>query len=308
LVTTQGLGIFFITTTTQEIASNDASFNAITRIYGSRIVGISSDSFRLYSRNGKISQSYNLKSTNNPDFMFLSQSVPLMVFNDGTWIHSYDLSLGTELWRARPSGTLSSLAMTPSGSFVVAGTENGNILRYNDKGNLTWSYSSGKADSPMEAISQLAVSKDGGLVAAATREGNVLLLNMRGTLLGSYRLQEPIRSIALSQDGSILLVASDTNLYAFITGYTATPGTSATVSKTPAPGSQNTTGKNVTPYQDLTRRPVIPSWTKASTPAAITAIPTEYSIIRTPTQSPVGIWSGFLALMAGIALYGARRR
>lgn len=298
---TQGSSIFFITTATKDVAGNNEFNNFILRIShdGSRIVGISSDTVRLFSRNGKVSKSYSLGSTNQPGFALLSQTVPLMVFNDGPIIHSFDLSMGTELWSARPAGTLNSLAMTPSGSYVVAGTENGNISRYDDKGNLNWSYSANRENSQNAGISKLALSKDGGLVAAASNEGNVLVLNGRGTLLGSYRVQDQIRNIALSQDGSILLVVSDKNIYAFLTGYS---------SKTPLLDSPRTSDQNITATQTQTSRTVIPTRTKVSVPGTITELPTEYSIIRTPTQSPPGLCSGILALVAGIVLYRARRR
>lgn len=301
VVAAEGTGISFITTATQIRTGNDDFYNSIVRIShdGSRIVGISSDTVRLFSRNGKVSKSYVLNSNTQPEFAFLSQTVPLMVFNDGSQIRSFDLSAGTELWNARQEGTLSSLAMTPSGSFVFAGTDNGNISRYDDKGNLNWTYSSNTENSQNAGISKLAVSKDGGLVAAASNEGKIFVLNAKGALVGSYPTQERIRDIAMSQDGSIILVGGDKNIYAFLTGYSA---------KNPLVTPQNTPGQNITPRQTLTRYTVTPSRTTVSVPGTITEMPTEYSIVRTPTQSPPGLYGGILALMAGIVLYRSRHR
>jgi hypothetical protein len=299
VVATQGMGIYFMTPGTRNIIGNDQFYNHIVRISanGNRIAGISADTVRLYNTNGKISKSYVMKSTSQPDFAFLSQTVPLMVFNNGASIQSFDLSLGTEIWNVRPAGNLNSLAMTPSGSYVAAGTENGDILRYDDKGNQSWSYSSNKENSLAAGISKLTISKEGGLVAAASDNGDVLFLNPWGALLGSYRVQDKIRDIAMSQDGSIVLVASDNKIYAFLTGYSPSTGSSVlSVQKTPEAVSQN-----------LTRHPVIPTRTKISVPATITVLPTEYSIIRTPTRSPPGLFSGILALVSGIVLYCAPR-
>jgi hypothetical protein len=307
------MGMFLIRTATKDMASSQEFYNAVMRIShdGSRIVGVSADTVRLYNRNAKVSKTFVMKNitSNNPDFVLLSQTVPLMVFNDGPKIRSYDLTMGTELWNARPGGTLNSLAMTPSGSFVVVGTENGDILRYDDSGNLNWSYSSTNENSRIAGINEVVIAKDGGLVAAASDDGTILLLNMRGNPLGSYQAQDRIRKIALSQDGSILLAASDQNIYAFLTGYTASARSpSPSVAKTPATGSLNTSGKNITSPQNLTRRPVIPTWTKTEAPGTITELPTEYSIIRTPTRSPLGPGSGILALLAYIILYVRRHR
>jgi len=298
---TDGMGIFFITTLTQNRTGNDHFYNYMVRIShdGSRIVGISLDTVRLFSRNGKISKSFILNSAVQPGFALLSQTVPLIVFNDGPKIRSFDLIAGTELWNARPEGTLSSLAMTPSGLYVFAGTENGNIMRYDDKGNLNWSYSSNTENSQNAGIRKLVVSKDGGLVAGASNEGKLFVLNARGTLLGSYPTQDRIRDIAMSQDGSIVLVGGDKNIYAFLTGYSA---------KNPLLTPQNTPGQNITTRQTVTRHTVIPSRNTVSVPGTITELPTEYSIVRTPTQSPPGLYGGILALMAGIILYRSRHR
>jgi WD40 repeat protein len=298
---TEGTGIFFITTATQIRTGNDDFYNSIVRIShdGSRIAGISSDTVRLFSRNGKVSKSYVLNSNTQPDFALLSQTVPLMVFNDGSKIRSFDLSAGTELWNAMAEGPLSSLAMTPSGSFVFAGTDNGNISRYDDKGNLNWTYASNTENSQNAGILKLAVSKDGGLVAAASNEGKIFVLNARGSMMGSYPTQDRIRDIAMSQDGSIVLAGGDKNIYAFLTGYTA---------KNPLLTPQNTPGQNITTRQTVTRYTVIPSRTTVPIPGTITEIPTEYSVIRTPSKSPPGLYGGILALMAGIILYRSRHR
>lgn len=316
VVTTQGMGMFLIRTATKEVASSQEFYNALMRIShdGSRIVGISAETVRIYGRNAKVSKTVVMKNITsaNPDFMLLSQTVPLMVFNDGPRIRSYDLFMGTELWNARPGGTLKSLAMTPSGSFVVAGTETGDILRYDDRGSLNWSYASNNENSRFAGISEVVIAKDGGLVAAASDEGTILLLSMKGKPIGSYQVQDRIKNIALSQDGSILLVATDTEIYAFLTGYTASARSSSpSVTKTPASDSLNTTGTNITAPQNLTRRPVIPTWTKTANPrttGTITELPTEYSIIRTPTKSPLEPGCGIFALLACIILYGIRRR
>jgi WD40 repeat protein len=313
VVKTQGMGMFLIKTDTKDISSSAEFYNAVLRIShdGSRIVGISADTVHLYGRNAKVSKTFVMKNitSNNPDFVLLSQTVPLMVFNDGPKIRSYDLSMGTELWNARPGGTLNSLAMTPSGSFVVAGTENGDILRYDDSGNLNWSYASNNENSRIAGISEVVISKDGGLVATASDEGTILLLNKMGNPVGSYQVGEQIRTIAMSQDGSILLAAGDQNIYAFLTGYTASArSASPSAVKTPASGSLNTSGNNITSPQNLTRRPVLPTWTKPATSGTITELPTEYSIIRTPTKSPLELGTGILALIVCIIVYGVRRR
>lgn len=292
--TTSGNGIFLITTplqnetSTPNVISNDDFSNTIFKIShgGGRIAGISSDKIRLYDSKARATKNYTPLSVFQPDFMFLSQTVPLMVYNDGKNIHSFDLSLGIELWQVRASGYLKSLAMTPSGSFVVVGTDNGSIERYNDRGALNWSYSSNLDNKLNAEITAVALSKDGGLAAAGSNNGEVLLLNQYGYLLGSYQANDHIQYISMSQDGSTVIAAGEKNIYAFSTGYKPSSG-SSTVSQTKIPGSLNTSSQNISAPQNLTRQPVIPTRTKVSVERTITELPTEYSIIKTPAKSPL---------------------
>jgi WD40 repeat protein len=311
LVATQGLGFFIFSTETGKITSNASVSNALLRIShdGNRIVGIVDNTINIFNtNNAKVSKSYNVNTMHNPEFVLLSQTVPLIVFDEDTRIRSYDLQMGTEIWNATMPGNLNSLAMTPSGSYVVAGTGNGNISRYSDEGNLNWSYLSKRENSQDAGISNIALSKDGGVAAAVSNDGAVLILNEKGVLMESSQIEDRIRNIALSQDGSLLLLTSDNKIYAFFTGYLPPKRSSSpTVLKTKASEAPNTSGINITSPQDLTRKPVIPNWSRTTVPDTITEIPTQYSTIRTPKQSPSGLNSGILAIMAGIFLYYVRR-
>jgi WD40 repeat protein len=312
LIRTEGPGFFIFSTDTMRIDSNGSAFNNNIRLShdGSRVVGTSDNTINLFnSYNGAFSKRYVINTMHNPKFMLLSQTVPLMVFDEDSRIRSYDLQMGTEIWNATVAGNLNSLAMTPSGSYVVAGSGYGNISRYSDEGNLNWSYSVQKENSWAAGISNIAISRDGGLVAAVSNDGTIIFLNKDGVLLGSCQLQDKIRNTALSQDGTILLVTSDRNIYAFLTAYSPVSHSSAPiVQKTTASISLNSSGNNITTPQNLTRKPVIPVWTKTIVSETITEIPTEYSIIRTPTQSPLEQYDGILAIMAGIVFYCSRRR
>lgn len=312
LVTTEGPGFFIISTDPMRVDSNGTAFNNKIRIShdGSRVVGTSDNTINLFnSYNGAFLKRYVIKTMHNPKFMLLSQTVPLMVFDEDSRIRSYDLQMGTEIWNATLAGNLNSLAMTPSGSYVVAGSGTGNILLYNDEGNLNWSYSLKGENSGAAGISDIAISRDGGLVAVMSNDGTVLFLNKNGALLGSSQLQDKIRNVALSQDGTIFVVASDRNIYAFLTAYSPVSHySSPSIQKTIAPGSLNSSGNNITTPQNLTRKPVIPVRTKTIISETITEMPTEYSIIRTPTQSPLEYYNIILAIMTGIILYCSRRR
>jgi WD40 repeat protein len=306
---TEGNGIFIITTETQKSVSNSTSYDTIFKIShdGSRIVGISADKIRVYSSNAKTSKNYNIASNLEPEFMFLSQTIPLIVYNDGKTIHWVDVSLGTELWRITAPGSLTSLSMTPSGSFVVVGTENGNIERYTDKGTLNWSYLSNK-EILTPRITAIAISKDGALVAAGSSDGNILILNANGNLLGSYQAKDPIRSITISNDGSIVLAADEKNIYAFITG----PSTSSISyyrfdPKNLTQGSLNNSNQKITISGNLTTQPSITPLTKTSVDRTTPILPTTYSVIRTATQSRVSALIPLLGILGALVLLSKRR-
>jgi len=305
---TEGDGIFIITTSTQKISSSKTFPNTLIRIShdGRRIVGISADKIRVYSSNAKVYQTYSLTSVAQPRFLALSQTTPLMIFNDGQKIRGYDASLGTDLWTVRATGNPISLAMTPSGSCIIAGTENGNIDRYDDKGILNWSYSSNKENTLSAGITGVALSRDGKLVAGGTSDGKVIILDASGKLLGSYKAKETIRSVAMSNDGSIILAAGKENLYAFYTSPSS--GSSSTpVSYYQFDPKNQTPGFNASGQQNLTPQPGTPARPTTPVRSTITELPTTYSVIRTATQSPVSALIPLLGILVAAFVLSKRR-
>lgn len=277
--TTEGSSIYIFTTVDQKLYSDKTFENAIFKISHDRrrIVGISADKLRLYSTNARVSKSYNLASVSQPEFMFLSQTIPLIIYNDGPRVHAVDASLGEELWNVEISGTLKSLAMNPSGSCIVAGTGNGTIYLYEETGTLNGSYVSGTTDSLSEGITDIALSKNGALVAAGTKDGKVLFLNGGGELRGQYQAPDEIQHVAVSGDGSIVIATNRTTVYAFSFGSSiAAPSYYQYIPKNQTPALPNTSSSNTT----------TPTQTRTQIPTTITELPTTYSIIRTPTQSP----------------------
>jgi len=304
---TEGNGIYFITTETEKMVSNDTLSNTIIRIShdGSRIVGISADKIRVYSSNAKVSKNYNPASILEPEFMFLSQTIPLMVYNDGKTIYWFDVNLGEELWQVTAPGYPTSLAMTPSGSFVIVGTENGNIVRYTDKGILNWSYSSNEETILAPGITALAVSKDGARVAAGSSDGKILILDGSGKLVGSYQAKDPIMSMTISSDGSSVLAADETTIYAFTSGPSSAPVSYYQFDpKNLTQGSQNNSSQNMTTPRNLT---INTSPAKTSAARTITELPTTYSIIRTATQSPVPAIIPLSGILIAVVLLAWRR-
>jgi WD40 repeat protein len=244
--------------------------------------------------------------------MALSQTVPFVVFNDAQYIHGFDLATGTDLWTVRATGNPTSLAMNPSGSVVVVGTENGNIERYNDQGEQVWNYSSVNDTTLNAGITALALSKDGGLLAAGSFDGRILLLGAGGNLMGSYQAEDPVRYITASSDGSMVLATDKKSVYAFYTS-PSSQSSSPPVSyyqfdpKNLTQGSLNTSSPDITPGQNPALPSGNPDLTPSSVSTTITELPTTYSIIRTPTPSPVSPLAPLLGILGAVFVLLKRR-
>jgi WD40 repeat protein len=167
--------------------------------------------------------------------------------------------------------------MTPDGSAVIAGTDNGNIEKLDGRGNNVWKYASNQDNRQDATVTCTAVSDNGSLIAAGTQDGKILFLNAKGELTGSHSVKEYIRHIAVSADGSTVVAATDTMLYAFAYGSQPVTTPISPFQTTPVVQSSLTTVHTPVPLF-----PPLPEGTSLGTPAKI---PTTYSVNRTATQS-----------------------
>jgi WD40 repeat protein len=170
--------------------------------------------------------------------------------------------------------------MTPSGSGILAGTENGNVDLFDEYGNLSWSYASNPGNKQAAGITCVALSKEGTVAAAGSYDGKIFALNSKGVELWSNQTKDHIRHIAMSADGTLIVATGEETVYAFSTSPQSIPVVRTTVyTLTPALSQSVTT----VPANSSTQKPE----TRQTTTRAITALPTEYSVIRTSTQSPL---------------------
>jgi hypothetical protein len=263
---------------------------AIIRISsrGEQIVGVSQGVLCLYRRNAVCSKSEEGIVRGIPDFMEITSSGDIAVFSDGPRVRSVYLENKTLRWIQSAGGDVTALAMTPSGSGILAGTSNGNISLLDQHGNLSWSYASNPGNKQGSEITCSALSKEGTVAAAGSNDGKIFALNSTGEVIWSNQTKDHIHYIAMSADGSLIVATGDNTVYAFST------------SRQPAPAVR-TTVKSTTPVPSLSSIPQGNSSTQKpanleTTLREITAVPTEYSVIKTSTQSPL---SDMLAL-AGV--------
>jgi hypothetical protein len=123
-------------------------------------------------------------------------------------------STGALRW-SKDIGAIRAIAITPNGSSVFAGTENGTLLSYTPSGNLSWTYPFGAP------VTRLSLSKESDLLSVGTEKGDLFLFNEAGTQLWTYHIEEfpvgEISRVELSRNGTALIVlVNRKNLYYFI--------------------------------------------------------------------------------------------
>ncbi len=296
---TVGKSLFTVSTRTGVVDGNTKRADAVIKIspVGGRIIGISPTAFHFYSSSGSLSRTVTIETNSAPRTLLLSSNGNSAMFNDGQAIRRLNTNNGTERWKRQVTGSVSVLSMVPDGSVVVAGTESGTIAALDANGNISWTYAANPENRQSAGITCSALSDKGTLLSAGTADGRILFLNSRGELTGSYSAREYIRYIAMSTDGSVVVAASDSRLFAFF------PGSSSFLplpSPSPIPGG--TVLKN-SPAPSPAPTPLSGQITPTAT---VPEIPTTYSVIRTPTQSPPGLIPLLISLATAIVLFGRR--
>jgi len=220
--------------------------------------------------------------------MEITSSGNITVFSDGPRVRSVYVENKTLRWVQSAGGDVTALAMTPSGSGILAGTSNGNISLLDQYGNLSWRYASNPGNKQGSEITCTALSKEGTVAAAGSKDGKIFALNSTGEVIWSNQTKDHIHHIAMSADGSLIVATGDSTLYAFSTSRQPAPAVRTTIqSTTPVPSLSGIPQGN-----SSTQKPA----SLKTTVREITAVPTEYSVIKTSTQSPL---SGVIA-MAGV--------
>jgi WD40 repeat protein len=277
----------YIYDSTGKMVTGNKSYNAIMRISstGTKIVGTHLRVLCLYNRNLLCSASEEGVVGAQPDFLEISNNGNITVFNDGPRVRSVFTDNKTLRWIKNANGDITSLSMTPTGSGILAGTADGNATLFDEFGNISWTYVSNPGNQQNAGITCVAISKEGTVAAAGSQDGKIFALNSTGGIIWSNQTKDRIYHIAMSADGSLVVATGDYTVYAFST--TIQPARAV-----------RTTIKSVTPLRTRTGTPLqgntstLTPVTSERTTREITAVPTEYSIIRT-TQSPL---SGVLSL------------
>ncbi len=209
----------YIFSSSGKMTGSNANFAAIVRITpdGKKMVGASSGGFYRYSTTGSRSPYKNISLGSLPDVMEMTSSGSTVFYNDAQRLVSVNIANtdGAERWKTRATADITSLAMTPAGTKILVGTQNGNVDLYNDTGILVWSSPSNPTGNPNAWVTGVALSTDGKIAAAGTYDGKIVALDSAGRELWSNQTRDHIGHIAMSSDGSLVIATGDETVYAF---------------------------------------------------------------------------------------------
>ncbi|MBN1551567.1 PQQ-binding-like beta-propeller repeat protein [bacterium] len=298
----------YIFDSTGKMIGGDASSKTIIRISskGDRIFGASQGALCRYSRKAVCKRSeegiVGQESVIGPmpDFFELANSGSVAVFNQGPRMLSVFPENNTLRWNENVNGDITSLAMTPSGSGTLVGTENGNTSLFDQYGNLTWNYESNPTHKQSAKISSVALSKEGTVAAAGSYDGKIIVLNSTGGLILSNQTKDHIQHIVMSADGSVVVATGDNTVYAFSISKQSTQPIRTTIIPTTPARSQSVT---TLPINSSTQILI----TQKETSQEITTLPTEYSVIRTPKQSPLSGTVSLIGLLIALLMVSSKR-
>jgi WD40 repeat protein len=235
-----------------------------------------------------------------PKFMEISKDGTIAVLDDMQRVRSVSLGNRSLRWVKSIGGEITSLDMTPSGNGIVVGTENGNISFLNKYGNLVWNYVSNPDNRQVAGwINCVALSKEGTITAAGSQDGKIFAVNSNGEMIWSNQTKDHIHHIAMSSDGSLVVAAGDNTVYVFSATKQSTPAVRTTVDLATPDQSQSVTSP---PSNSQTQGQI----TRVDTLQEITALPTEYSVIRT-TQSPLPGITSLVGLLVAFLITISRR-
>jgi hypothetical protein len=147
------------------------------------------------------------------------------------------------------------LAYSRDGSVIVIGTDDHHLVVLNRLGTSLWSATA------ENWITCVAVSNDGSIIAAGSMDKKLYVYNRAGTLLGTFASQSAIsfNSVAMTGDGSLIVVVDQTAVYAFSRSSFMPEETLKETIQVPLPETTTTLLPATTTRKVTTRIPTVPT-------------------------------------------------
>jgi ABC-type sugar transport system permease subunit len=133
------------------------------------------------------------------------ESARVVVGSDDGYVTIYSRD-GDQLLQARLDYDVRSVALTPNGGRIVAGTSDGLVTTIDgSNGKRLWAYKTGKT------VHSVAISQDGRTVLAGSADKQAYLLDGDGKLIQAFKIGDEVLSTALSADGELLVLGTAGN-------------------------------------------------------------------------------------------------
>ncbi|OPY37217.1 MAG: Outer membrane protein assembly factor BamB [Methanoregula sp. PtaU1.Bin006] len=279
---------------------NDENLSARVAISGrgTTIAGISfSQGVKLYNSRAGFIKEYDIPLSGQTNSLFIDTNGSVIVFNTGMNIYAANISNESDVWKTKNPSEVNSLAMTPAGDIIVAGTTNGTVDFYDRKQNLSWTYYSNSGTESGQAIKSVSLTQDGSRIVAGSIDGKIILFNETGSPLWIYKTKnKPIKRVAIAADGSLAVASGDDTLYAFSMDDTeGLPEKPVSSPSTPLPTV--TSGKPLLSAEPGNTGTIPVSKTLSAVPKTPATTMTGYSIIHKATQSPHNGAAGIMAML-----------
>jgi WD40 repeat protein len=190
---------------------------------------------------------------------------------------------GKLIWDKRiGGGNAEALAYSRDGSVIVIGTDDNHLQVLNRYGTSLWTATAANW------ITCVAVSDDGSIIAAGSMDRKLYVYNRAGTLLGTFSAQSAIKfnSVAMTGDGSLIVVVDETAVYGFSRSSFMPEGTPEETITGPSPGTIGVT--TTTPLPTTTTRKVTPR---------IPTVPTPYPAASQTTEAALPLAVPLTALL-----------
>ncbi len=224
------------------------------------------------------------------DLIVISSDGSTVITAGGSRISSHT-DTGAINWQANVAdGAINDVACNEDCSIIIAGTQDNTVLAVDRYGKTHWTFPTG------QWATAVASSRSGSVIAAGANDGTVFILDHGGNLLTrrTFDMRIQPRSVAVSSDGSRIVVADQYNLYGLdLIGTAAAGSGSDTIFVAP---TLNPVVHTSTPSTTATTAPVI----TGTTVEAGTMVPV------TTNKSPASLW---VVVPAGAgALYFVRQK
>ena len=275
---TDGGGVYFYGSDGTPLGYNKTYASVVSASkYGDLIAGISQQGLATYYNDGAVRGDFDLSIGINPSNMAMTSTGNMLFFNMDQMVRSVYPENGTYIWQERATGSVNSIAITPAGTHIVFGTDNGHVDHFDATGNLTWSYDANPENNLNAQVTSVAISDNGGYILAGTYDGQILALDPTGKLQWSNSTPDHIKHVSVSADGSMAVASGDETIYAF--------------SRIPiiVPRAAAVPLKSATPRLTSVPKVTVPATLQAESPSepeVTSAAPTPYSVILTQ-GSPV---------------------